>query len=435
MNLFEKLIRAGLIIMVLLSLYFSTIIWISSSVKEPRPETETQVAAAVKERAASDAFLPIRLVRTKEDAFFISTSESLIASVQRVISDSSFGKLDTLVKSNQEEYNNHYLEKNDFELLYEGEFSLREYLSTFDIDIDLSAFSEDDPLVFSRIQINYTEGTILFFDLSNWNVYTTHISINKTAVEQLLDKESVAYFSVAERTVIAEKQYYMVTDLRLKKYSYILASQPVSLFRNAFFNNSEDVHTNDDSKDLLYTSGTENLRVEEKTNVLYFNGGLERTAEEHTIYSDSFEYVKKLGGNIGNVRYFDRSGNRMTYRTFVEGFPVFSENNKGQVKVAVDKQNTDQPNVTINTSLDMIQVPIPSEEEVTLMNTSDLLSELVYAGADENDIQSLIIGYTWQTIEGITQVVDLTPEWYILYKDQWYPEGELLEKLATVEVE
>lgn len=431
MTFLEKLIRPGLIAMIILSLYFTWSIWVSSSNKETVSPNETKVTTTIKERSSQETFIPIRLVRMEESGMTLTASESLISSVQKLISDSSFGSLDKVVDGNTEEFDRYYTERVGFELMYEGRYLLSEYLTTYDIDTGDSDIAVDQAY-FNRIQIDFSEKKILFFDFSTKAVYQATISLEREDVEPLLEKDGLTYFAIADRSELADKSYYMVTGLKLKKYSYILASQPITLFRNAFFSDTENIQTNEDSADISYTKGSEKLTVNE-LGTIHFNGNLK--AEEQNIYADSFAYVKKLGANIGNLRYFDSSDGTINYRTFVEGFPVFSESNRGQVKVALSGRGSEQPKIVIDTSVDTIQVPIPSEEEVVLKDSTELLATLTAVGADSAEIKSIIIGYTWQRLEETKQVVDLTPEWYIYYRDQWYPERELLEKLANWEVQ
>ena len=220
----------------------------------------------------------------------------------------------------------------------------------------------------------------------------------------------------------------------MKKYSYILASQPVTRFRNAFFNETEDIQTNEDSQDLTYTSKEERLFAEEKLGKIDFKGTLPEENKRDSIYNQSFSYVKRLGTNMGNLRYFDRTKDSVNYRTFVEGFPVFSNDLKGQVDIRITNNDGAAPSVTINTSVNTIQVPIPSEEEVTLESTEKLIKRLETAGAKKEKIQSAVIGYTWQTIEEVKQVVDLSPEWYVLYNNNWYTATDLVKQLPSLEV-
>ena len=78
-------------------------------------------------------------------------------------------------------------------------------------------------------------------------------------------------------------------------------------------------------------------------------------------------------------------------------------------------------------------MPIPSDEEVELPNTENVIQNLVDKGADKGKIQSIIVGYTWQNIKETNRVVDLLPEWYVKYQEQWYSVSELLVRLPGSE--
>lgn len=435
MKITEKIVRFGLIFLVLLSLYFSVSIWLSSSKKEQPIKNDSQLTTAVvNERVDTDVFLPLRLIRMQDGKSEMNTSENLITNIQNEIKHSSFGNLTQTVVGDSEQFEKALSMEQGFELLYEGPFLLSEYISVYNLGLKSADISIDDSY-FTCIQVDLTHNKIRFLDFNRKDVYEASITIDTEKVLTLMNKVGVQYSQISEQQAVAGKHYYLSEDLKMKKYSYILASQPVTKFRNAFFANVEDIQTNEDSKDLSYTSGSERLTADEKLGTIHFNGELVSRTAKDNIYSDSFKYIKKLGTNMGNIRYFDRTDAEINYRTFVEGFPVFSENDKGQVRITIGNDKAEKSTVVIETSVDTIQVPIPSEEEVVLKSTESLLEQLIANGANSEKINSMVIGYTWHKIEEITQVVDLTPEWYIRYDNKWYPERELLEKLANLEVE
>ncbi|MEI5991942.1 hypothetical protein A5881_003481 [Enterococcus termitis] len=435
MKIAERIVRIGLIFLVLLSLYFSVSIWVSSSKKEQPIKNEAQLAATlVNERLDTDVFLPLRLIRMQDGKSEMNNSENLITNIQNEIKHSAFGKLTQVTRGDSQQFEKYLSMDQGLELLYEGPFLLSEYVSVYDLDLKLAEFSEDE-IFFTCIQIDLAQNKIRFLDFNHKDIYEAPITIDSDKVLNLMNKVGVQYNQILEQQAIAGKHYYLSEDLKMKKYSYILASQPVTKFRSAFFANTDNIQTNEDSNDLSYTSGSERLTADEQLGTIHFNGDLEARTAKDNIYSDSFNYIKKLGTSMGNIRYFDRTNAEINYRTFVEGFPVFSENDKGQVRVTIGNEKAEKSSVVIETSVDTIQVPIPSEEEVVLESTENLLEQLTLNGADLDKISSTVIGYTWHKIEEITQVVDLTPEWYIRYDDKWYPERELLEQLANMEVE
>lgn len=434
MKITEKFLRIGLIFLVLLSLYFSMNIWVSSAKKEQPLKTETQVPTVVNERANTDVFLPLRLARMVDGQTEMNNSENLIASVQTEIKKSSFGPLAQIVTEDAIGFNQFLTIEKGIELIYDGPFSIQEYLSIYDLDLDHSVLSNDTQTLFNCIQIDLNQQKIRFLDFSGKNVYEAPISINGEDLLAILNKTSAPYTKIANQKIIEEQHYYLSEKIQLKKYSYILASQPVTKFRNAFFSDTEDIQTNEDSEDFSYSSGNERLVVDENRGTVHFNGTMTNQNSEGNLYSESFSYIKKLGTNMGNLRYFDRDNTQINYRTFVEGYPVFSENNKGQVQISIENADAASSDVVIDTSVDTIQVPIPSDEEVTLGSTEDILTNLKANNIDISKINSMVIGYTWHKIEELNQVVDLTPEWYIHYENKWYSEPDLLKEFAKSEV-
>lgn len=434
MKLSEKITRFGLIVMVLLSIYFSMSIWLNSSRKEPDIKEESQIATTVNEKAATDVYLPLNLVRVENSKAMMNNSENLISSVQNELKSGTFGKVTQVVTENEEQFKRYGKLEQGIELLYEGPFLLSEYISVYNLSLSLANFDSGTEQYFARIQLDFKQNKIRFLDYDQKNVYEATMTVNTERLTGLVNKDGLQYNEIIDNPDGLQKQYYLSNDLKLKKYSYILASQPVTRFRNVFFNETDNIHTNEDSKDLTYTSGNESLFADEKLGTIKFSGNL-LEGNSDSIYQASFSYIKRLGTSMGNLRYFDRSKKQVNYRTFVEGFPVFSDDSKGQVHITINPLNTNEPNVIINTSVYTIQIPIPSEEEVTLESTDKLITQLEKAGGKSEKIKSMVIGYTWQTIEEVKQVVDLSPEWYVLYENTWYSAKELLNKLPSMEVQ
>ena len=190
---------------------------------------------------------------------------------------------------------------------------------------------------------------------------------------------------------------------------------------------------NDESNELIFYGGNETMSIHSETQVVDFRGELPEKKENASVFSESFPYISKLGSSLGNLRYFDRSDNTIDYRIFVEGFPVFGTDSRGQIGVEVGGETNGSVQVNIQTSLNTIQVPIPSDEEVELASTNEIIQQLEAKGADSNKIGSVIVGYTWQNVKETNRVVDLLPEWYVKYEDNWYSANDLLEKLPGLE--
>ncbi|BAL61898.1 two-component system activity regulator YycH [Melissococcus plutonius] len=431
------IIRIGLILLILLSVYLSAAIWLSSSQKEKETtKNEQQLLSSFNERTHTETFLPLQLVKIENKEAKIAKNVNLITHVQNEIKKGKFSKLTQIVNGNSEQFKKYLSIDQGIELCYEGPFSLTEYISIYGLNMANNAILNQKDAYFTRIQLDFNENKIRFFDFNTKQIYQATFTIDKERLMNNLNKEGILYQEAVDKSLLINNQFFIKKELKMKKYSYILGSQPVARFQTAFFNNPKEIHTNGNSKDASYVSNDESLFFNEELGTILFHGKSPIKEDgTYNIYSESFAYIKGLGTSMGNLRYFDNQQSTINYRTFIEGFPVFSKDNKGQVNMTIhDEPNENQLNTMINTSIDTIQIPIPSEEEEVLKNTYHLFDELLKAGAKKEKIGSMIVGYTWQNIEETKQVVDLTPEWYICYNKSWYSEQELIRQLPELEV-
>lgn len=431
MKISEKVVRIGLILMIALSIYFSYVIWLSPAGKTSIKvdETSSQVMESQNYRKVSEVFLPLHLTWIHDGSLKETNSENLISRLQTVVERARFGRISEVVSGNPEKFEQTKTIDKGIELTYNAPLLLSEYKDAFHLNFDMSTITkESDTLYFSRIQFDETKNKVRFINYLEHTIYEASLSINWSDLEKELKVTGTKWTEMKAAPSILEAQYDTKNTVKLKKYSYILSQQPYTVFRNAFFQKPDEVKTNDESSELIFYDRNETMSIHSKTQVVDFRG--ENPGEaSNNIFSKSFPYISKLDSSLGNMRYFDCNENKINYRIFVEGFPVFGSDSKGQVSIEI----RDNSEVSIQTSLNTIQVPIPSDEEVELPNTENVVQNLVAKGADKEKIQSIIIGYTWQNIKETNRVVDLFPEWYVKYQEQWYSVSELLERLSGLE--
>lgn len=436
MKISERVVRFTLIFLILLSLYLSYSIWLSPARKET-VESTTVTENVTNPRAATDVFLPLRLVWHHDDGSQLLSGENAISHVQSEIIKGTIGKIHQTVTRDEDKYFAAIDTQNSVELLYEGSFLLSEYNYVYGLGMDLSQVNDGLKLSFTRVLLDFDKNQIRFLDYVGKNVYEGSLTIAKDKVLEVLGNKNLLYYPVTADSEVLQRQYCLTDDIKMKKYSYILASQPYTVFQNAFFQEPDDVHTTEGDQELVYSSEkNETMIITENTGTVFFSGKMPEESESELIdaYSESYHYINRLGSGIGNVRYFDTASNVVTYRTYVEGFPVFSDLDKGEIGIGISQSNGDQL-VQIKTSVDTIQVPIPADEEITLKSTKVVYQQLIDADADPEKIESLVVGYTWTSLPDTKQVVDLMPEWYVRYDKEWLSVNALIQKLPEMEVE
>lgn len=436
MKISEKIIRISLVLLILLSIFLSYNIWLSPANTISINDTSGTVNAENQNsRNADDVFLPLKLIWLQNGAAQGTQSETAISQVQDLLPSNIYGTLEEFA-SDDENFAVSQIITNGIELTYQGSYLLSDYLSTFKINLEDTQLAED--FYFSKIQIDFDNQLIKFINFSKNAYLQGEFSSTGVSYRQILEDNSLSWTDVALDETSRTGQYNSNEPILLSRYSYILSTQSFTLFRNAFFQDPENV-TDDDAS--VFMSGQERLEIDSDRQLAEFQGELPLTEDLDDEFNQSFAYISHLGTSVGNLRYFDRDGNRLNYRVFVEGYPVFGNNSQGLVSVTVDNEFLeDSVKIGIESSTRTIQIPIPANEMVELPSTQTVHENIINVGGNNELVSSIIIGYTWEAILNADRVpndrvVDLTPEWYVRYNDQWYAESDLISQLSNVEVD
>lgn len=432
MKISERVIRFALIFLIALSLVLSYNIWLSPASKGEVATSGNSVVTDTKNyRKESDSFLPLRLIYTKNGSAQGTQSENVISQIQSKLTSDVSAELRLVVNGSEKTFEGYKKLSNGFELIYEGNFLLSDFLDIYNFDI--SNDDTADGFYFTRVQVDFDQKKVNFMNYKAHEVYQLTFTGLEDTYENIISEKGVDLTNMTNSGTINERQYNTSETISLKKYSYILSTQAFTLFRNAFFQDPSSVNSDNTS---VYSSGQERLEIDPDRQMASFKGVLALDEEMDDIYEQSFSYIRKLGTSVGNLRYFDRTSDQVNYRVFVEGYPVFGDLSRGVVQITVDDSiHEDAKAIQIVTSTNTIQVPIPADEVVELPSTEVVQKKILEAGAEENKMGSILIGYTWQTVKETNRVVDLTPEWYVLYDGEWYSETQLIHQLSEQEVD
>jgi hypothetical protein len=418
-------------LLIVLSLVLSANIWLNPS-KNIQPTAnlvDNKSALESTRLKASEVYLPMNIIFHDNGVLSWPRGENLISNVQGVISDGKFSKFE-YKNLDDAAYKNLVSIKNGIELMYEGEFDFKEYSSAFSLKLK-SNLSSKKNFYFRRILIDFDKKQMYFMNDKKNEVLEGTVSLDSNDITYEMKKTTTVSLPVVLSNDNMPFRYAINSDITLKKYSYILSSQPYSNFRDAFFNNINNISTNESTQSIVYLGDNdESMSVDESSGQVTFRGIMSEDEASDNVFQDSYAYASKLGKFFTGLRYFSMKDSKITYRTFVEGFPLFSRVDKGKVEVEVTNGSGNEKNVRIVTNLDTIEVPIPSDETVTLPPSQTVMDNLVNAGAKTSDITSLVLGYSWGTVDQKNQVVDLSPDWFILYKGEWITYDTLMNNLG-----
>lgn len=430
MKIIERIGRYGLILMIGLSFYLTYLIWLSPVNRETagtshsKETTQEEVLA----KSAADVFLPVRLTRIVKEEWQETNTENFIRKFQKQISGLHFSNVKLQKYESQEAFKNESRFSTGYELAYITPYSLNDYVETFHLNLTLNKSLDKEMLRFLKIQIDDKKQQIRFINPDTLKIVTADILSPLEGFQTLITDVDATWFSVVPDEELLENQYFTDEPIRLKMYSYILSTRPYTTFRDSFFTRPEEVRSNSSSADLYLYDGLETMTIRENQQQVNFQGQL-RSTKSFDIFSESYDYIKRLGTSYGSLKYFDQSSNQINYRIFVEGFPVFSRT--GEARILLQFLENNQPRqktVVITGNLTTIQVPIPSEQEIQLPASRDVLIDLIDSGIKKEDLKGIMMGYEWKSL-GDSGVVDLYPQWYVHYANQWYSLAELNQEL------
>lgn len=431
MKMTERFVRVGLILMIVLSFYLSYLIWLSPTNRDPVlvSENDAEVLENQNYKEASEIYLPLRLAHIQNNAITETNTENFVRKIQEQLSKARYGEESFKKYSSQEDFLNDSKMVDGIELSYIADMPIQTYLEIFKLKLSLSA--EEEAFTFFKIQVDFSNEQIRFLNEQQQTILEVDMLSNLAVIQQVISDNSAEWMDVFRNTELVPNQLYTNKAMKLKMYSYISSTRPYTIFRDSFFSHPENVRSNDGTANLSLYDGSEAMIIQQNQQQVDFRGTIS-IEDEFSLYKESYNYIRGLGTNYGSMRLFDQNDLMADYRIFVEGYPVFSEQEEGQITVQFSEVEEKQANVEIKANLNTIQVPIPSDEEVELPASYDVLQNLYSQGAEAEKLEMIIVGYGWRNLQD-TGVVDLEPNWYIQYDNTWYSYEVLLAHLKESE--
>lgn len=434
----RMILRLGLIAMIVLSFYLSYLIWLNPSNKTGTNDLNTSQssqAGSDKEaspRSLADVFLPLKLVSVSQNSAKETSSEVLIKKMVKTIESTKMTHPNVIEYPTLEAFNEKTQLKNGVELTLMNEMALSECINLFHLQLTLDQAIKEKDLKFDHAQIDYDSGTFRFLNSIKKTEVEATFEGNFDTIKTLLKDSEANWYTVVSDTSLISSQYLTNEPIKLKLYSYISSVQSYTIFRDSFFTNPSDAKSSDDSSDLMIVDQSEIMTVQTQDSLVEFRD-TNVTDINDNLYKESYEYIRYLGTNYGNLRFMNRNGDAIDYRVFVEGYPVFSSNKEGLVATQFTKnRQSNLWSVRIDANMNTIQIPIPSDQTVELPASRQVLENLKNHGADLTKITAIVIGYKWNDIKD-TGVVDLVPTWYINYDKQWKDHDSLVTELQESE--
>ena len=418
----DRVVKVSLVIMILISLFLSWKIWTKPANRSLSEKDKNNSEEVVQSKKMTDVFTPTKLFyHQSKDNYLYSNKETLISDIHNKVVSFEFKNSQEMT---QKEIESSLYTGNTFNFLFPEEYPLSVYEDIYQLKLDIP--SKLTNFLFNRVIFSLDKDKVYFVNHELDKGIEYDVSGDVASIKNSLrDDKKGNYLPVTLTPDNVGGIYYLQDEVQLKTYSYIVATQSFTIFTNAFFNQPNDLYSTESENVSVQNSEGESLVIQASTGEVKYYGKLKvvKQKSEHGIYYDTFQYVENLGNTLGTLRYFDAKEDEIIYRNYIEGFPVFGQDMKGRLEVGVQNRS-----VSVRTNQETLQIPIPSEETVTLVPTEVLINQLSTAGIDLTLVEDAQIAYEWQPNMETKQVVDLVPTWYVKFEDAWYPATTLMEQ-------
>lgn len=398
-----------LVFLVSLSLFFTYHVWKHPVSDGKANETNTQIEPKEKSNVKK-VFLASQVIYHETDKAEVLFGNNITVEIQNIVSKLSFGKMEGVEEFSDEEYISKIKTPHQIELSYPYQLSVADYIKFFSLDLKTDELAKEE---FNRVILELNNQRLVFYNDSTKTRLSFSTDIPQKKITSLVNEESLIKLSARLKPLENRLIYLYQDEITLNKYNYIYGMQTQNVFKTMFLGKNNEIKTLENVEETIYIgTGTDRLSVNEKTGVVKFKE-INNTPKTLT---DSLTYLKQLNTELPNLRLFDRTENWLHYRVFIEGLPIISTDYKGELAFSLEQKKRVQ---SVMTNLEVIQVPIPTDATVTLESAEQMLSTVNQKNSSL-EISDICIGYSWHYFDSNTQVVELVPEWFVKYENQWH---------------
>lgn len=421
-------------VVVVISLILSGLIWTNPAHYGKSSGGDSGSSSQLTNKSIGDVYLPTQVVRTAKNGnkqLLYAQKNNLPLSLKQAISKWTLGHSTRVSTNNKRRYMKYINQSNTLMMNYPDNISTNIFNETFKQSINVKRVKR-----FSRIIIPLDSTThVYLLDDKNYNVY--RVAIKKqtqlTKIKQMLTS-GVQRLNVQLSDLNGNVMLTFPEKISMPTYSYLLNKQTGNSFITTLMgtsNSSASVSQHKSGQTTTYTDGSSQRMVinNKSGRVTYenFDSDDKDYSTQNALLSSSFTQLTEIGVPLENIRYDSSklSSKSVTYRGYVESFPIFNQTEYGAVHI---KYNGDQGQ-KYTFSLYSLQVPVPNDnQKVELPSTADMLKQLSAVGIKSSQIKRIRLGYAWGTSVDDNKMIELKPSYFVYYKGSWLTYTDLIQQ-------
>lgn len=431
MKITKALLPLGLAVAVTVSVVLSAMIWTNPAQYERnRQRSSNTPTTELSTRPQKDVYLPTQVVYSDpqgKQELLNNRKVNLTTELREALTKWRFSRVNRVRVSSKHAYMQYLTRKSSLLLSYASPINVKMFNTVFGSQLNSQSTQ------FSRILVPLNDRDhIYLLDDKRQDVYQVTVKSSDTAAIRKIMKENLFRISVKMAWLNNSATAYVTSNITVPSYSYLVNQQSTDYFTTRLLNKGESTNVSaKKTKDsTIYSDGaSRQLTVYNKQGTALYEdySALQSSLNFSQALKASYSAVKTIGIPMENLRYYGYSAKNstVTYRSFVEGFPIFNQSNYGAARIQMLSQGVRR----YNFSLYSLQVPVPTDKKsVSLPGTQAVIDQLVAAGYDKSKISSLQVGYQWLTSTSSDKVVNLTPTWYVHYNGSWKTYTQLLKQ-------
>ncbi|TPR26478.1 hypothetical protein DY120_01940 [Apilactobacillus micheneri] len=430
----KNLILPGLLgIAVVVSVVLSSSIWINPAHYRNSQQTSVSNNSIIDNKPMSYVYSPTQLIQTDENGkqnMLTNHSSNLISEIGNQMKNYDSKSVNKLSSGNIDEYKKFLGYKNSIILNYPAKISIKIF-SKF-INDSLSKGPNDS---INRIVIPFDDSNEIYL-LRDDGFHIYKVKFKDTNVSGLKDaiKNNVGTIPVKVKLVNKMPTIDFIKPFEMPQYGYLINKTSQNYYVTRLLPNLHNtnnikrhrnsvVYNDQSSKQLTFYNNGEAEYFDSRPNFI--------SSDFTQTLIDSYKNISKLSisDNLSNLRYFSYSPKNSTiiYRNYVEGFPIFNQNQYGAVQIKL----VDNTSLRYNFSLNNLQIPVPTGgSNIKMETTKEVVNGLAKSGYDVSKIGPIELGYQWSSSKDSNILVTLQPTWFVYYNGRWNNYNQMINKVG-----
>lgn len=445
MGITQARLRNGLLTcLVFLSFFLSYKLWTAGrNIGEESASGQiTRTTASSVNHYRSDVFRPVEVVihdQSLTDTVLTSHTYPLRNLWRQTFDDIMF---DQLIRSEMRGINQYIdeLENGDWlEFIYLEEMPLGIIEQHFE-----EMTREAANTFYNRMLINRDDPDHVYFYNTKTEIYHVASVMEDQAltIDAFLNQENLPYVE-AKPYIVEDNIIYITTNpVSIPYKSYVIDQLSNTVYISSFFPDTSLVDVRSNGNLTRYIDLTKEVSINENTETLNYLRQISDsgTVDPTTRYIRSFDQVNRFENWADTfvLSKYNRADQTISFRREMDGIQVFSTFDFESVtEIAIVESGVTRLKLPIRFIRTPIAIPETDEEGEyrNLIAGTELMEDIQSKVPTEtyNQIEDVTLGYTWMESEENSQVVNFTPEWYILVNGTWMTYNNLL-KLQEDEV-